>query len=269
MSVLDIDSEMHSSDINSIIFIHCKWIIFLVNFMHVFMCLPTTTSSTLWPVPWVTSAELLEVVGLLASEAFLSIGRAFPRWVIVTTISTFALPLYHLCNWYCGQISPLPPLLLQFCLLDLFISSTSAVSGLFTFCRKVLLSFSVSIVLLTVLAIVRHSIRVLVPFILSKGCILDPWVLVVCKEQKFYYFIRISEAAVISNFFQFQHKVCLRLEWTGVLSPKLIPALEERLCWLEVSFKCIEYMLNICLGFSYTEFKLIINTIWLWAKSIE
>ena len=31
------------------------------------------------------------MVGLLASEAFLSIGRAFPRWVVVATIPTFAL----------------------------------------------------------------------------------------------------------------------------------------------------------------------------------
>ena len=31
------------------------------------------------------------MVGLLASEAFFSIGRAFPRWVIVTTIPTLAL----------------------------------------------------------------------------------------------------------------------------------------------------------------------------------
>ena len=40
---------------------------------------------------WVTSAEFLEVIGLLASEAFLPIGRAFPGWVTVTTIPTLTL----------------------------------------------------------------------------------------------------------------------------------------------------------------------------------
>ena len=111
-----------------------------------------------------------------------------------------------------SNLCPLPPLLLQFCLLDLFISLTSAVSSLFTFCRKVLLSFSVSIVLSTVLAVIRHSVRVLVPFILSKSAslTLEFWLCV--SNKKFDYFIRISEAAVISNFIQFQHKAHLRLE---------------------------------------------------------
>ena len=59
MGILDIGSKMHSSDIYSIIFMHCKWIVSLFNFMQVFTCFPTTTSLTVWLVLWVTSAEFL------------------------------------------------------------------------------------------------------------------------------------------------------------------------------------------------------------------
>ena len=69
--------------IYSIIFMHCKWIISLSTFMHVLTCFPTTTSSTLWLVLWVSFAEFLEVIGFLhLKHSFPKAGHFLGRWLL-------------------------------------------------------------------------------------------------------------------------------------------------------------------------------------------
>ena len=129
---------------------------------HHFLDSVTSSVGCSCRTPWSGWASCIWSIPFYMQGIF-SVGDCYPQFLHLPC----PLPPLRLALQL--NLCPLPPLLLWFCLLDLFISLTSVVSGLFTFCRKVLLSFSVSIVLSTVLAIVRHSIRVLVPFIFSKS----------------------------------------------------------------------------------------------------
>ena len=85
-------------------------------------------------------------------------------WVDPQFLHLVLLPLWLHCLQppFCLQPGPLKPVFLD-------TASMSVDSGLLMFCRKFLLSFSVSIVLSTVLAIAKHCAEVSSAFILFNG----------------------------------------------------------------------------------------------------
>ena len=152
----------------------------------------------------VTSPEFLEVIGLLAPKAFLPIGREFlagwllpqflhlprplpPLWLESDWIS---VPCYHFVfglpvrpvNLINVIVSGYSHFVERFCWVSLFDSTFDS----FCYCQAFCKCTS--------------------SFHLIQECILDPWVLIVCKEQELDYFIGISEATVISNVFSFSIK---------------------------------------------------------------
>ena len=131
--------------------------------MYVLPGLSATTTTALRPVMLRAPAELLEMSLPLAREALFSINWTFLWGMSRPQFLHLVLsPLWLCCcrPLLCLQPGPLKPFFLD-------TASTSVDSGLLMFWRKPLLSFSVSMILSTVLAIARHWAGVSVGFSLS------------------------------------------------------------------------------------------------------
>ena len=144
-------------------------------------------------------------------------GHFFGGWVDPQFPHLVLPPLWLCCcqPLLCLWPGPLKPFFLN-------TASTSVDSGLLIFCRKFLLSFSVSMVLSTVLAITKHCARVLSALILSNraSLTLEFWLWV--RNRNF----TNCEATFPGDLFHSPHEVTLRLAQSRIDSTQLVPVLE-------------------------------------------